>query len=367
LSGAPITFTQADVDNGLITYVSKTSAVVADSFTFSMANPLGDVISNQHFAISLGTVKAASAIDDSNGVNSFILLTNGTVFHNVDGSTKAVTSTKSTAISAGTDTHGNADVTVEYASDHSLWTHTGSVETTGWTKLNTAASIASLIPKMFVAGLDGIVDVVFTNNQLWQINLAHVGSPTLIAGNVNFVALGEHVVSGKAVPASFVAFLDSGATNGGVKEFYNSGGVMQKVVVTTQDAYAISASLTAPDMADLMLSNRGNSSIVDHADYAWRGVANSIAPITAIAVSSISIDASGDDFYVVQSTGSLYERTISNPTHPTALVTSPPLGVTAVIMPDGQTDAIDFLFANDTLWQISGLDGPNLSYTPLAE
>ena len=364
LNGVPTTsFTQEDINEDLVSYVKAASSTGSDSFTFTLKDPLGNVGGAKVFTISSGTVKSASMIDGSGGTVTYIQFTNGTVYQQAGSAAPTlVTATPTLAISAGLDTTGAADVTVEYASSRALWTHTGTNENAGWTKLNVASTIAGLVPKMFVGGLDGLVDVVFTNNQLWQISLAHVGTPTLLAGNVKFVAVGVHGSGAGAVEASFIAYLDNGATNGGVKEYYVSGGVGNLVSVTTDDAYAISASLDLSDTADLILSSRNAAGVTDHSDWAYRGAPLSL--ITNSAVSSIAIDAAGDDFYVLQSGGILdeYQRG-SSPT--TVTLVSSPVLVTIVIVPNGNTDVADFLFANDTLWQISGLGG-SLVYTPLA-
>jgi Domain of unknown function (DUF4347)/FG-GAP-like repeat/Cadherin-like/FG-GAP repeat len=56
------TFTQADVDNGLIQLTPKANLNGTDSFTFSVADGLGGVLANQTFAINITPVNDASTL-----------------------------------------------------------------------------------------------------------------------------------------------------------------------------------------------------------------------------------------------------------------------------------------------------------------
>ena len=94
-----------------------------------------------------------------------------------------------------------------------------------------------------------------------------------------------------------------------------------------------------------------------------------------LAVSSVAVNASGDDFYVVASSGSLYEHVATNTNIATVtpLVTATTTTVTELATPNADTDVIDYLFSNGTLWRVSGLHTlesggtPNLVDTPLAK
>jgi hypothetical protein len=363
-----VTFTDNDNNTGTLV-VSNTAAIGTYHLIFTANNGVGSPASQTFTLMINPLVVSTSAINDpTTGVNDFILFNNGTVYQQVAGSSTLtqVTSAKTDAIAAGTDTTGHADVTVEFDSDKSLWTHTGTNQTTGWTKLNSASALTGLTPRSFVAGLDGIVDVVFTNNQLWQINLASVSKPTMITSNVNFAAIGVHGTGASAVPADFVAFQNSGTTNGGVWEHFVTSGTAHWVDVTSLDAYSISASLDLSDTADLLVSSRNATGIVDHSVWGFRGTANSLTEITSLPCTSLSINASGNDFYVLQSDGSLYEHLENNPiTTITVLVSAPPTAVTAVIAPNANTSVIFFQFVDGTLWEVSGLPS-DLTYTSVA-
>jgi hypothetical protein len=56
------TFTQADVDNGLILLTPKANVNGTDSFTFSVADSLGGVLANQTFAIDISPVNDAPTL-----------------------------------------------------------------------------------------------------------------------------------------------------------------------------------------------------------------------------------------------------------------------------------------------------------------
>jgi hypothetical protein len=360
------TFTQGDLNNGLLTFQNTNVAGaspngVTDSFAFTVTGLNNVSLSQQKFVISFGHVQSVSDVHDSTGTVEFVLFKDGTVYRGPGSPNLApVTSAATLAISAGLDRAGAADVTVQFASDRSLWTHTGTNQLTGWTKLVfTTEAARGATARSFVAGPNGVVDVVFSDNTLWQASLAHPTTPTQVTKNgvaltnVKLVAIGEH----NGGEADFIAFNDSGASNGGVLERYGPlGSGSTWVKVTSRDAYAISASWDRSDTADLVVSSRNAPGVTDHSAYAWRGTPNSLSLITSLAVSSVSVNALGNDFYVLQSTGSLYEHLNNDPsTTVTVLVTSPPVPVTLVLAPNGDTDLVDFLFANGTLWNVTGL------------
>jgi predicted outer membrane repeat protein len=368
------TFTQADINNGLITYqntnlVGAAPTGVTTSFAFTVTDPNHVSTSQQNFVINFGRVKAVSSVTDGSGhLFNYIQFENGTVYRTPPFSLplQQVVSTPTIAISAGTDNGKNADVTVEYASNDALWTYTNS----GKTQLVFAQeSAAGHTPLSIVAGLNGVVDVVFSDHQLWQANLAGPTSPTLITANVKFVTIGVHGTGASAVEADYVAFLDSGTTNGGVWEHYVlPGSGAHWVNVTSLDVYAISASQDLSDTADLIVSNRNNSGIVDHQVYGWRGTVGSLTEVTGVAVSSVTLDAAGNDYYVMQSTGGMYEHKAGVPlsTPATPIVTPHPTAVGSVGVANGQTNVADILFANGTYWQVSGLSNGTDVFTQVA-
>jgi Cadherin-like len=357
------TFTQDDINNGRVTFQNTDVADAAPtgvttSFAFTVTDPNGNSTSQQSFVINFGRVKAVSSVTDGSGhLSNYIQFENGIVYRTPPFSLplQQVVSTPTSAISAGTDNGKNADVTVEYANNDALWTYTNS----GKTQLVFAQeSAAGHTPLSIVAGLNGVVDVVFSDHQLWQANLASPTSPTLITANVKFVTIGVHGAGASAVEADYIAFLDSGTTNGGVWEHYVlPGSGAHWVNVTSLDVYAISASQDLSDTADLIVSNRNNSGIVDHQVYGWRGTVGSLTEVTGVAVSSVAMDAAGNDYYVMQSAGGMYEHKAGVPlsTPATPIVTPHPTGVATVGVANGQTNVADILFANGTYWQVSGL------------
>ena len=324
--------TSVTVASGVATF-SNLAMNAGGTFTLKVSDASTTAVpsaapSSSFFVIS---VTSASVVSDKNGVESnFVLFNNGTVYQQTGTTSTSLTLTEVTggpvnALSGGVDTSGNADVTVLFApgtteanAGFPLETHTGTNETSGWVSLahSVIASEASrgVTIRSFVTGgasspaLYGVVDVVFTDNTLWQINLGSPNAATEITSNVNFVALGVHGTGTSAVEALYVVFQDNGSTNGGV--WQRSGPVSSGtwVPVTSLDVYAISASKYLSDTADLIVSNRNNSGIIDHSDWAWRGTPNSLTVVAGVAVSSIAIDAAGNDFYILQSTGSLYEH-----------------------------------------------------------
>jgi hypothetical protein len=206
------------------------------------------------------------------------------------------------------------------------------------------------------------VDVVFTDNTLWQINLSNPLLATQITSNVNYVAIGVHGTGASAVEADYVAFNDTGSTNGGVWEHYVRNGATTWQYVTSLDAYSISASQDLSDTADLILSSQ-HATITDHSAWAWRGTANTLTPIcTDQAVAYIAVNAVGNDFYVLQSSGSVYERTTSTTTN---LITGSPTPVAAILASNSNTDTLDVLYANSTSQQITGLNS-SLLFNALA-
>jgi predicted outer membrane repeat protein len=368
------TFTEDDINNGRVTFQNTDVADAAPtgvttSFTFTVTDPNGNSTSQQSFVINFGRVKAVSSVTDGSGhLSNYIQFENGTVYRTppISLPLQQVVSIPTSAISAGTDNNRNADVTVEYASNDALWTYTNS----GKTQLVFAQeSAAGHTPLSIVAGLNGVVDVVFSDHLLWQANLASPTNPTLITANVKFVTIGVHGSGASAVEADYIAFLDSGTTNGGVWEHYVlPGSGAHWVNVTSLDVYAISASQDLSDTADLIVSNRNNSGIVDHQVYGWRGTVGSLTEVTGVAVSSVTLDAAGNDYYVMQSTGGLYEHkaglALSTPATP--IVTPHPTAVGSVGVANGQTNVADILFANGTYWQVSGLSNGTDVFTQVA-
>ena len=178
------TFTQADIDAGNISYTNTAPTAPSDAFTFTVTDGNGQTSGRQTFAVSLGRVIAASMVNDAfTGTNTFVLFAfnNGTtgVYRQAGGATAPltqVTGTKVDAISAGLDATGHADVTVEFDSDKSLWSDTSSgfVELTGGQ--NDDPRLAGHTIKMFAAGMNGVVDVVFTDTTFWQVSTAHPGT-----------------------------------------------------------------------------------------------------------------------------------------------------------------------------------------------
>ena len=348
----------------------------------SDASPtLTSALSSSFFVLS---VTSASVVSDKNGVvDNFVLFNNGTVYQQtgtkLHRAVTPVTGDQVTAIAAGADTSGNADVTILFApgspeatAGYPLETHTGTSNTSGWVSLDhsliaSEASKGATI-RSFVTGggsspaLYGVLDVVFTDNTLWQINLANPNAATEINSKVNFVAIGVHGTGSSAVEADYVAFVDNGSTNGGVWQRYGpvtSISTGTWTPITSLDVYAISASQYQSNTADLIVSNRNNAGIIDHSDWAWRGTPNSLTVVAGVAVSSIAIDAAGNDFYILQSTGSLYEHKNGNPiTTATVVVTgsSPaPNQVATVLAMDSFSDAVYILFSNGTLTQVTGV------------
>jgi hypothetical protein len=366
-SGAPLgvggTFTQSDIDNGLVTFQNTDVADAAPtgvttSFAFTVTDPDGNSTAQQSFVINFGRVKATSSVTDGSGnLFDYIQFENGTVYRTPPFALplQQVVATPTIAISAGTDNNKNADLTVEYAGNDSLWTYSNK----GATQLVFAQESAmGHTPLSFVAGLNGVVDVVFSDHELWQANLTRPASPTLITANVKFVSIGAHGTGASAVEADYVAFLDSGNTNGGVWEHYVvPGSGAHWLNVTSLDVYAISASQDLSDTADLIVSNRNNAGIVDHQVYGWRGVVGSLTEVTGMAVLSVAIDAAGNDYYVLQSTGGLYEHKEGVPlsTPATPIITPHPTSVASVAVANGQTNVLDVIFANVTYWQVSGI------------
>jgi hypothetical protein len=141
------------------------------------------------------------------------------------------------------------------------------------------------------------------------------------------------------------------------------------VLVTFDDAggwssHAISASQDLSDAADLIVSSRNAQGIIDHQVYGYRGTPNSLIEVTSAAVTSVAIDAAGNDYYVLQSDGSVWEHehgTAVTSAFSVVTLTSSP--VVAVVVPNGvssdtaSTFVLDVLFANDSAWQITNGTG----------
>ena len=53
------TFTQADIDNGLLSYTNTDNTVTSDSFAFTVSDGAGGLIPNTQFLITLGQVNHA--------------------------------------------------------------------------------------------------------------------------------------------------------------------------------------------------------------------------------------------------------------------------------------------------------------------